>query len=60
MKVVFYLDNLKGGGVQRRTMRLLKGIVEQSEERSMELSLIVNQEAGENINMVPEIGRAHV
>lgn len=53
MKVVFYLDNLKGGGVQRRTMRLLKGMVEQSEEHFMELNLIINQGAGENINMVP-------
>lgn len=60
MKVVFYLDNLKGGGVQRRTMRLLKGIVEQSEGRFIELNLVINQVAGENINMVPAEVNLHV
>ena len=60
MKVVFYLDNLKGGGVQRRTMRLLKGIVEQSEGRFIDLNLVINQGAGENINMVPAEVKLHV
>lgn len=53
MVVIFYLDNLKGGGVQRRTMRLLKGVVEQSESNYLDINLIINQGAGENMHLVP-------
>lgn len=53
MKVVFYLDNLKSGGVQRRTMRLLKGLVDHDINRNLVIKLVINQTDGENFNLVP-------
>ncbi|MCF2828339.1 MULTISPECIES: glycosyltransferase [unclassified Pseudoalteromonas] len=54
MNVVFYLDDLFGGGVQRRTMRLLQGIKDNDTENALNVHLIVNQPGGENKAMVPK------
>ncbi|MCG7569878.1 glycosyltransferase [Pseudoalteromonas sp. CNC9-20] len=53
MNVVFYLDDLFGGGVQRRTMRLLQGIKDNDHNDELNVHLIVNQPGGENKAMVP-------
>ncbi|MCF6436781.1 glycosyltransferase [Pseudoalteromonas sp. MMG022] len=54
MNVIFYLDDLYGGGVQRRTMRLLQGIKDNDDNNSLNVQLIVNQPGGENKAMVPK------
>ncbi|MEM5512862.1 glycosyltransferase [Pseudoalteromonas sp. AS84] len=60
MNIVFYLENLKDGGVQRRTMRLLQGVVDEKSLENASVHLIINEPNGENINLVPDSVKLYV
>lgn len=60
MNIVFYLDNLNDGGVQRRTMRLLGGLVNEASSSITQVHLIINEPNGANINLVPDDVILHV
>lgn len=49
-KIAFYLPDLELGGVQKRTLRLIKGL---SESNKFQIDLIVNVSAGALLESVP-------
>lgn len=59
MKILFYLENLQPGGVQKRTMRLIDGINKNS-PKDWHIILLVNFSEGEHFLDVPEGVTLHV
>jgi len=59
MKILFYLENLQSGGVQKRTMRLIDGINKNS-PKDWHIILLVNFSEGEHFIDVPEGITLHV
>jgi len=53
MKILFFLENLRSGGVQRRTMRLIGGIQKYAPS-DWSFTLLVNFSEGEHFEHVPE------
>lgn len=54
MKVIFYLDDLKSGGVQRRTLRLISGLIKYSNRSDFSLNLIVRDASGDLFDLIDE------
>jgi hypothetical protein len=52
MEIVFFLNDLKSGGVQKRTLRLISGLIEFDKESQFNITLIVAKNNGDYFELI--------
>lgn len=60
MNVAFFLDDLKTGGVQKRTLRLISGLVKFNQNSNFNIDLIVNNPKGDLFSLVDKNVNLHI